>query len=229
MKLFAALGCCLLSCVGLHAQMPGRLAPPAVPAGGTRRVVSQPVVAKSAALGGNFASPVISRPLGGIGIPALPNLTPARRRRSVPGTSSGYVGPIYYVPNAYDTVYDPGIAYPPPLPPQLSGAPPQPIIINQYFGSKAARTEIDGDGAATAPEQPAVAPGDPLAPPENYYLIAYKNHTVYSAMAYWLEGETLHYVTLQNTHNQASLGLIDLEQTTKLNRDRSVPFSIAAN
>jgi hypothetical protein len=41
-----------------------------------------------------------------------------------------------------------------------------------------------------------------------------------------VEGDTLHYVTTQNTHNQASLALIDLEQTTKLNADRAIPFSI---
>ena len=69
-------------------------------------------------------------------------------------------------------------------------------------------------------------PGDPIGPPQNYYLIAYRDHTVYSALAYWVEGDTLHYVTTQNTHNQASLALIDLDRTTKLNADRSIPFSI---
>ena len=227
MKLLFAFGCCLLTAVAIHAQMRGRMAAPAAAPAPQHRIATPPVVARSGALGGNLASPVISRPLGGIGIPALPNLTPARHRRSGSG-SSRYVGPIYYVPNAYDAVYDPGFGYPAVSAPQQFGFGPstQPIIINQYFGSKAGRTAIDADGAAAASEQPAVTPGDPLAPSENYYLIAYKNHTVYSAMAYWLEGETLHYVTLQNTHNQASLSLIDLEETTRLNRDHSVPFSI---
>ena len=65
-----------------------------------------------------------------------------------------------------------------------------------------------------------------LAPAENYYLIAYKNHSVYAALAYWVEDDTLHYVTTQNTHNQASLALIDIELTKNLNQARNVPFSV---
>ena len=71
-------------------------------------------------------------------------------------------------------------------------------------------------------------PGDPLGDPQKYYLIAYKDRSIYSALAYWLEGNILHYVTTQNTHNQASLDLIDLEQTTRLNADKNVPFTLTA-
>ena len=75
-------------------------------------------------------------------------------------------------------------------------------------------------------EDATIKPGDLLSDPRNYYLISYKDHTIYSALTYWLEGDTLHYVTTQNTHNQATLSLIDLDKTYKLNEDRSVPFSI---
>ena len=73
---------------------------------------------------------------------------------------------------------------------------------------------------------PAAGAGDPLAPPENYYLIAYRNRSIYAALAWWVEGDTLHYVTTQNTHNQASLDFIDMEKTRALNQDRNIPFSI---
>ena len=49
---------------------------------------------------------------------------------------------------------------------------------------------------------------------------------IYSALAYWVEDKTLHYVTTQNTHNQASLDLIDLTLTKNLNQANDVPFSI---
>ena len=49
---------------------------------------------------------------------------------------------------------------------------------------------------------------------------------MYAALTWWVEGSTLHYVTTQNTHNQASLDLIDVDRTTKLNQDHNVPFSI---
>ena len=58
------------------------------------------------------------------------------------------------------------------------------------------------------------------------YLIAFTDHTIYAAVAYWLEGNTLHYVTNQNTHNQVSLDLVDRELSNRLNRERSVDFRL---
>ncbi len=77
-------------------------------------------------------------------------------------------------------------------------------------------------------DDPPQAAGDPIGTPQNYYLIAYRNHAVYSALAYWVEDKTLHYVTTQNTHNQASLDLIDLDLTKSLNQTRDVVFSLPA-
>jgi hypothetical protein len=71
------------------------------------------------------------------------------------------------------------------------------------------------------------AAGDVLGTVQNYYLIAYKNHAIYAALAYWVEDKTLHYVTTQNTHNQASIDLIDIDLTKSLNQSREVPFTIA--
>ncbi|HZL57367.1 MAG TPA: hypothetical protein VFC21_09810, partial [Bryobacteraceae bacterium] len=144
-----------------------------------------------------------------------------------------YVGPIYYIPSASDySTFDwnDSSSYVPSAlnaayglqPPQ---AQPQPIIINQYFDSKRPAASAEDNPPPIVEETP-VKPGDPLSEPKDYYLIEYKDHTIYSALAYWIEGDTLHYVTTQNTHNQASLSLIDLDKTYKLNEDRSVPFSI---
>jgi hypothetical protein len=175
----------------------------------------------------------MSRPLGGIAPSSLTSVANQRRRST---GSFGYVGPIYYVPNAYDTGYqssgystfnqpaNPALYYSPALAAQ-SAAPP--VVINQYFGLRHSNTQTEDGNTTTSTETNDTNPGDPLGTPQKYYLIAYKDHSVYSAMAYWLESDTLHYVTTQNTHNQASLALIDLDQTTKLNADNSVPFSLA--
>jgi hypothetical protein len=173
------------------------------------------------ALGGPFLAP--AKPLGGI---ATSNKKPVK--------STGYVGPVYYIPNAFGSSFpyvdSSSSVYPDATPASTSySAQPngQPIVINQYFVTKG--SSIPGQpepAAAPEPDQPVVNPGDPLTPPASYYLIAYKDHSVYSALAYWVEGDTLHYVTTQNTHNQASLSLIDVDQSYKLNSDRSVPFSI---
>jgi endonuclease YncB( thermonuclease family) len=53
-----------------------------------------------------------------------------------------------------------------------------------------------------------------------YYLLAFKDNSIYSAVAYWVDGDTLHYFTSGNRHNQASISLLDRELTTRLNRER---------
>jgi hypothetical protein len=160
-------------------------------------------------------SPVMSRPLGGVALPTFPGMPPMKKQGMHSNSNLRYVGPVYYVPNAFDytssyygSPYDQPVEPPPPPPPMTAyyePAPPPPPAVTQ---------------------EARLRPGDPIAEPQNYYLIQYKDHSIYSALAYWIEGDTLHYVTTQNTHNQASLSLIDLDKTAKLNDDRSVPFSI---
>jgi hypothetical protein len=238
MRVFSAVSLAILISAGAQAQHragapPRAFSPPtiSVPSAISQQRAGAPVVPSVGALGGSFASVGMSRPLGGVAPPSFPSSGTPRRHTPGPRISLGYVGPIYYVPNGYDTAYQPSgystfdqpaspALYPPP--PQES-APQQPIIINQYFGSRTATTQTEGDTTTTAQ----TTPGDPIGAPKNYYLIAYKNHNVYSVIAYWLEGDTLHYVTTGNTHNQASLALIDLDQTMKLNADNSVPFSLS--
>jgi hypothetical protein len=184
----------------------------------------------SGALGGSFASIGISRPLGGI----APPVTTTRRN---PGSPYRYVGPIYYVPSysdfggfqpTYSTFNTPAsvppLYYPGAAP---SNEPAPPVIINQYFGSRRVTTQNEDGGFTTSDSPAPLNPGDPAGASDKYYLIAYKDRSVYSALAYWVEGDTLHYVTTQNTHNQASLALLDLERTTKLNADSGMPFSLA--
>lgn len=88
-------------------------------------------------------------------------------------------------------------------------------------------------------------PAGPPAPPEAYqppvqqqpqedtssaepahYLIAFKDHTIYSAVAYWVDGSTLHYFTAGNVHNQVSLSLVDRELTERLNKEIGMPVNL---
>jgi hypothetical protein len=179
-------------------------------------------------LGSGAAVGVSARPLGGVASPARTGV--AGRSAGSRRYGTGYVGPVYYVPYAFGSYTDPsyygyssdaGAGYN-----AAPAAPQPPVIINQYFGAPGPAAPLDAANVDPGVAQAADNPGDPLAPPASYYLIAYKDKSIFSAMAYWVEGDTLHYVTTQNTHNQASLSLIDLEQTYKLNSDRSVPFTI---
>jgi hypothetical protein len=117
--------------------------------------------------------------------------------------------------------------------PQQPQAPPM-LVINQNFVPETARPVVreyssDANGGIRVyPPQPS-APAEAAEPAiENpTYLIAFRDHTIYAAVAYWVEGTTLHYVTNQNTHNQVSLDLVDRELSDRLNRERSVDFRLS--
>lgn len=105
------------------------------------------------------------------------------------------------------------VVYPPAQPP---------VIINQNFGP------AQPDQGGQQPENihmyqaPVSSAPDTASSNTTYYLIAFKDHTIYSAVAYYTEGDTLHYFTSGNTHNQVSLSLVDRQLTEQLNRERSV-------
>ena len=144
--------------------------------------------------------------------------------------SYGYPwGYSYYIPGYFDYVdsdtyrYDGAPAVSPaPADSAAAPAPQQPVIVNQYFGAQGIAPQENVPQPGTDTQLPANIP----APPQNYYLIAYKDHVIYSALAYWVEDKTLHYVTTQNAHNQASLDLIDLNLTKTLNQSNNLPFTI---
>ncbi|HWR51619.1 MAG TPA: hypothetical protein VN428_10960, partial [Bryobacteraceae bacterium] len=125
----------------------------------------------------------------------------------------------------------------PPVQPQPS-APP--VTIQQYFGEGATPQvrEYGPNGEETTRETPeesgnirtyrapvtkaAPAPADDRI----MFMIALKDSSVYTASAYWVEGETLHYITTQGEHNQVSIDLVDRATSDKLNRGRKVTFRL---
>ena len=105
-------------------------------------------------------------------------------------------------------------------------------IINQNFIPENATPVMpdyreDSSGGIHFYEAPGREPGDTSADENtSFYLIAFKDHSIYSAFAYWVEGDTLHYVTPHRVHNQASLSLVDREFTERLNRNHSLPVKL---
>jgi hypothetical protein len=175
--------------------------------------------------------------LGNVLHPGAPSPLPVygvnRGGRRPSGYTPGYIGgyPLYvggaYVP-AYGTGYALDYSGQTQLNPQQQYAPAPPVVINQYFGPPAPAPEpVTGSGVYQPYSERQPQPeDDSAAAPSKYYLLAFKDHSVYSAIAYWVEDKTLHYVTPQNTHNQASLDLVDIDFTKQLNRDRPVPFTL---
>jgi len=174
---------------------------PSIPAG----VVRPAPVASAGAMGGSYASQGIGRPLGGI----APAAKPAAGSRI---SGYRYLGPVYYVPNAFDSGFDQAAAQPgPEAAPQSGGS-------RQYPSWTARNGEDPGSPPPPAqlePSRPNVPVEDPVSPAT--YLIQFRDRTIRQVLAFWIEGDTLHYVTPPDAHNQASLSLVDMDMTAKLN------------
>lgn len=171
----------------------------------------------------------------------------SRLGRTVNGTGGygygGYRGMrgqnYVYVPYAYPVYADPYYSGYAPDPAQAQQPnvtviyPPQsnPItIINQTPPAEASGQALiprDGAPGDTAPASGTQTAGSNQdSAPSSYYLIAFKDHSIYSAVAYWVEGDTLHYFTAGNVHNQASMSLVDKELTERLNKERSIDVNL---
>lgn len=135
---------------------------------------------------------------------------------------------LYYGPTIWPMWMDDyGYGYPPAPPNVTIIAPPsypsgpevignagypysagQPVVINQYFGS-------------TAPAAPAVHN-------QVYFSIALKDHAIYTALAYWVEGDTLHFITTEGRQKPVPLNEVDRALSERLTRERGVDFGLPA-
>jgi len=136
-----------------------------------------------------------------------------------------YAYPVYIGGGGYYAGYpDAGYAPPQQQPNITVIYPPQPapVIINQF--GDAGQAAAQGPDTVSVYQAPVRSGDNPAGQTMNEiptgYLLAFKDHTVYSAVAYWVEGETLHYFTSGNSHNQVSLSLVDRELTDRLNREK---------
>ena len=108
---------------------------------------------------------------------------------------------------------------------------PPVVIINQYFKPDTANPVLRdySDVPLPAPgPQPQVNNDDTAAAGDQQvmFLIAMKDHTIFPAIAYWVEGDTLNYITVQGTKNSASLDLVDREFSKQINKERKVEFGL---
>jgi len=124
-----------------------------------------------------------------------------------PSYSTGYAAPTEYSPSPNVT-----IIYPAAPQAQSVYVPPTQPVMRSY----------DQYGQEAQQAAPASGPGSgsPI------YLIALKDQTIRAAAAYWVDGRTLHYVTLQHEEKQAPLDAVDRSLSLQLNRERRVAFQL---
>jgi hypothetical protein len=180
---------------------------------------------------GGVGTPGVTRTLGSVVHPATGTVRigPNYRGTTVLGTGV-YAYPVYvggYYTTPYISQPDPAAAAPAQPNVTVVMAPQQqpvtPVIINNNYYSGAAPV----NPAAQGQLQPA---GDETAPAIEpaHYLIAFQDHTIYAATAYWVDGDTLHYFTAGNVHNQVSLALVDRAFTERLNKEAGVELKLPA-
>jgi hypothetical protein len=128
-----------------------------------------------------------------------------------------YYGPWYgaYGYDPYSYGYDPyayggGSAYPPPAtvpenygyPTQGQNQPAQPPASTQ---TQAANGGDQG---------------------QNFYLIAFTDHSIQAATAYKIEGDQFYWITREGDEKQAPLSSVDIAFSQQINRDRHVGLRI---
>lgn len=141
--------------------------------------------------------------------------------------------------------YNPGPGYAEPYSagPYSGGpAPAVPtVIINQNFQTDSVRPQLRDYSNVPLPEPGAVAvppaaAGQPAAPSQSaladdqptIFLIAMQDHTILPVIAYWVQGDTLNYISLEGAPNHVSLALVDRNFSKQLNAERNVPFALPA-
>ncbi|MDP8989089.1 MAG: hypothetical protein M3N41_03285 [Acidobacteriota bacterium] len=155
-----------------------------------------------------------------------------RGRRSFGGAAVYVPYPIYGYGYGFDNFYPGGYAPPyAPEPPAPPDAPTPPVIVNQNFQTEPVHPQFRDYTNVPLPEHGTVLvpPGSALADDQpTVFLIAMNDRTILPVIAYWVDGATLHYVTLQSVPNQVSMDQVDRDFSRKLNADRHVPFALPA-
>ena len=149
----------------------------------------------------------------------------------------GYSGVFNPPPGTYDPIfggYNPGVGNPAMAGPQQSSPT---VVINQNFQTDSVRPQFRDYSNVPLPEPGAVATPPAAASPQEppladdqptIFLIAMQDHTIIPVIAYWVQGDTLHYISLKSEPHQMSVALVDRDFSKQLNRERNVPFALPA-
>ena len=135
-----------------------------------------------------------------------------------------FAGPGYYGYQEPQPVY---VQTPMPVQQQQ----PPVVIINQNYKPDTINPQLRDYSNADLPEPTLrVYENKPKRTIEDekptIYLIAMKEGSIMPALAFWVEGDTLNYITRESSHNRISLDRIDRDFSIKLNQERGLEFRI---
>src|ERR1039458_970275 len=184
--------------------------------------------------GGGGIGGSVFRGGGGIGI-GRPGGFRGYRGCSYGGLYGGYSSPYFYSGfglgygnwpwyDGYGYGSDPAYSYP--------VYQPSPNVTVVYAPPAAAPATVYVERAGPQRDEYGQEIQRPRSAPDSdssIYLIAFRDRSIFAAVAYWAEGGTLHYVTQEHEQKQVPLSTVDRDLSDKLNRERGVAFSLPAS
>lgn len=157
-----------------------------------------------------------------------------------PAHAPGVIVPVYLGGGYGEPYADPqqqGAAPPPP--------PDEPdiVIVNQDYRPEVLNPVVHDYTNAEIPESPSIEQRQSTPPPAmiqggaplpqqqqdpspTIYLIAMTDGNIVAALGYWMEGDTLNYITRDGNRNRVSISRVDRTFSAKLNADRNVEFKL---
>jgi hypothetical protein len=102
------------------------------------------------------------------------------------------------------------------------------VVINQGFRPDSANGVMHDYSDTPLPDSPSVHIYDAGArdPQPTIYLIAMQDHSIVAAIGYWVDGDTLNYLTQDGNQNRVSMALVDRDFSKQLNDERHVDFRL---
>lgn len=162
---------------------------------------------------GHSAPPPVMRPIGPPPVARPPIVGRPVYPRTIGVPYPVFIGGGYYAPLVSGSDY--GYAAPP-------------AVVNQEFQSDGGTPSLIDYSNVPLPE--AAPDGDATSQLRDdqptIFLIALTDHSVVAAIAYWVDGDTLHWVSRDAKENRMSLSLVDRDFSKQLNDERHVDFKL---
>lgn len=184
---------------------------PALPPAPSLPITTPPIATPPAATFGAWRRPEGPRsPSGQPAVVVVPYATPY---------------PVYVESQAPPPEEDDPQQYQGPSPPLPATLPPPPAVPPPQAAPAAPTAGLAPCGGGPNPLAFPITRPAPKDDPPSFY-IALNDGWVYLARAYWVENDTLHYLTGNGRHNQVSLALVNRDVSIRLNAKRSDEFHL---
>ena len=148
------------------------------------------------------------------------------------GYIDGYAYPPYY------GGYDPGYGYG--YDPSAGYAQPPAVVINPNYQPDTVNPVLRDYSNMPSPQPPGVVQLAPQQPANvqalggtalrddqpTIFLIAMKDHTIFPVIAYWVDKDSLKYVTVETVVKSVPLDQVDRDMSQQLNDQRHVEFKL---